>query len=275
MKHISSRRLRGKNGNTMSNTKSAIADRTRRQKVLKGFPMRPHNMTQQEQTDYFTGDSIVCLLCGKDYRIINDAHLLRVHNTTQDEYRDMFGIRYGKGLSCGGLTAIRSRQAIERDLKQNLVIVTKESASTRRVARVGTAARQARQENMVVANAACDVEARIEATRKPRKITMEQVKEILTSKETNIVLAEQYNVCITTISLIKNNKHSYTSDMADLCKKGNGLPRGVRKLKSGRYKARYAKKGKECSIRGTYDTPEEAGEAARKFRETVTHPTHN
>lgn len=81
-------------------------------KVLHGYPKDFVFETPEQLRDYFAGDRIVCLRCGKSYRTLG-IHLNTIHDLTPDEYREMYGIPWGKGLSCAETTEKHSTLALK------------------------------------------------------------------------------------------------------------------------------------------------------------------
>jgi hypothetical protein len=71
----------------------------RRRKVLKGFPWEGKFQTKEEVYKYFSGDRIQCLLCGKWFGRL-PTHLLAIHSMTSDEYKELYGLPWKRGL-CG------------------------------------------------------------------------------------------------------------------------------------------------------------------------------
>ena len=71
----------------------------RRRKVLKGFPWDGKFQTKEEVYRYCSGDRIQCLLCGKWFQRL-PFHLKAIHDITSDEYREMYGLPWKRGL-CG------------------------------------------------------------------------------------------------------------------------------------------------------------------------------
>ena len=69
----------------------------RRRKVLKGFPWEGKFETKEEVYDYFSGDRIQCLLCGKWFKRL-PTHLKAIHEMTSDEYKEMYGLPWKRGL---------------------------------------------------------------------------------------------------------------------------------------------------------------------------------
>lgn len=65
--------------------------------------------TKEEIKDYFRGDKIVCLICGKPFRGLI-GHLFGKHSMSADDYRDRFGLPYGTGLvGCATRDILRDR----------------------------------------------------------------------------------------------------------------------------------------------------------------------
>jgi hypothetical protein len=54
--------------------------------------------TLAEVTDYLSGETITCLLCGNRYQRLH-KHLYGTHKTTPDIYRTEFGIPYRRSLT--------------------------------------------------------------------------------------------------------------------------------------------------------------------------------
>ena len=78
--------------------------RAKRRHVLVGYPMEPISFSKEEIDAYFSGDTIVCLLCGKKYKRLA-IHLPAIHGKTENEYKGMFGLPWSRGL-----TSATSRQ---------------------------------------------------------------------------------------------------------------------------------------------------------------------
>jgi predicted transcriptional regulator len=70
-----------------------------RRQVMPGFPVPAHAFSEEQVRDYYSGDRIVCLQCGKKYlRLAN--HLESIHGLQLDTYREMYGLPYRGGLLC-------------------------------------------------------------------------------------------------------------------------------------------------------------------------------
>ena len=54
--------------------------------------------TMEEVDAYLSGNSIQCLVCGKQLQRLN-LHVQRLHNLSFDEYRSRFGIPAGRSLT--------------------------------------------------------------------------------------------------------------------------------------------------------------------------------
>ncbi len=72
--------------------------RAARRLVLPGFPISPIKFSKVEVDQYFSGDRIQCLVCGKTYRRL--ARHLDLHSLTEDDYRELYGLPWRRGL-CG------------------------------------------------------------------------------------------------------------------------------------------------------------------------------
>ncbi len=72
--------------------------RAARRLVLPGFPIEPTKFSKAEIDQYFSGDRIQCLVCGKTYRRL--ALHLAIHSLTEDDYRELYGLPWRRGL-CG------------------------------------------------------------------------------------------------------------------------------------------------------------------------------
>ncbi|HUV59417.1 MAG TPA: MucR family transcriptional regulator [Desulfatiglandales bacterium] len=69
----------------------------RRRKVLQGFPWEGKFQAKEEVYKYFSGDRIQCLLCGKWFKRL-PTHLTAIHDMTSDEYRELYGLPWKRGL---------------------------------------------------------------------------------------------------------------------------------------------------------------------------------
>lgn len=74
--------------------------RAARRTVLPGYPLAPRSLTREEIRSLFSGDKIVCFLCGKPYKKLG-VHLLKIHSVHPDDYKKMFGLPWSRGLASG------------------------------------------------------------------------------------------------------------------------------------------------------------------------------
>jgi hypothetical protein len=77
--------------------------------VLPGFPKLFKFRTPEELKDYFGGEKIQCLRCGKFYRTLG-VHLA-IHEMKPDEYREEYGIPWTYGLSCTETKKLKAEHA--------------------------------------------------------------------------------------------------------------------------------------------------------------------
>jgi len=86
--------------NTTKRYSKAAQDRFSNSRlVLIGFPYTEKFQTTEELHQYFQGDKLQCLLCGKPYKSLA-THLKRVHGMSGDQYREQYGIPWCRGLTC-------------------------------------------------------------------------------------------------------------------------------------------------------------------------------
>jgi hypothetical protein len=71
--------------------------------ALPGFPWKGKFEDKKEIDNYFSGDKIQCLLCGKRYQSLS-LHLIRVHEISPDQYKEKYGLPWKRGL-CGTMTS--------------------------------------------------------------------------------------------------------------------------------------------------------------------------
>lgn len=152
-KIINPQKIRGKSSGSKSNIRSAKEDRRVRRIILDGYPVHPFSMSSDERDLYFSGDSIVCLLCGKKYRTLGGPHLQKIHSITVDQYKEMYGLPYSRGLACGELYQLRAEQAYNRVISGELTLIDikQYDFSKRKKARLSFAAIEARKKNIKIA----------------------------------------------------------------------------------------------------------------------------
>ena len=76
-----------------------------------GYPVTEQFKSIEDVRDYLSGDSVVCLICGKPCKSLG-LHL-RVHDITPDEYREMYRIPWTYGLVCSD-TKVRYGEQTKR-----------------------------------------------------------------------------------------------------------------------------------------------------------------
>ena len=78
---------------------------------MKGFPWNGRFKTKQEIDNYFSGDRVQCLLCGKWFKQI-PTHLKMIHDISSDEYRETYGLPWKHGL-CGEEVSLKLRKTMK------------------------------------------------------------------------------------------------------------------------------------------------------------------
>ena len=69
-----------------------------RRKVMSGYPIDKIFITKEEIEEYYSGDKILCLLCGKSFKAL--CGHLKVHGFDVNSYCEKYGLPYTRGLSC-------------------------------------------------------------------------------------------------------------------------------------------------------------------------------
>ena len=121
-----------------------------RRQVLAGYPSDIFFETPEQLADYFSGDRIICLECGKAFRTLGN-HLMRIHKTTVEEYQRMHGIPWTYGLSCAETTALHAEQAKE-NYKTGLWVTSVDQAKMARLNLIKQRPRQPVREVLVARN---------------------------------------------------------------------------------------------------------------------------
>ena len=83
-----------------------------RSKVMPGFPWDGKFTTQPEIYNYFSGDRVQCLLCGKWFKRL-PTHLKMIHEIESDEYRERYGLPWKHGL-CGKELSLKLSKTMKR-----------------------------------------------------------------------------------------------------------------------------------------------------------------
>ena len=91
-----------------------------RRRVLPGYPKDFVFKDYDEYKQYFVGDRVICLLCGKHYRALG-YHLKVSHEVDIDDYKKKYGILWGKSLTCNDLHENQSDRAKERIANGELI----------------------------------------------------------------------------------------------------------------------------------------------------------
>lgn len=92
------------NGPVEINNKTTIGknhkhvEKAIRRKVMPGFPVKSAFLSIHEIEEYFSGDRITCLLCGKSFKALC-SHLSLIHKVSADDYKQNYGLPYKAGLT--------------------------------------------------------------------------------------------------------------------------------------------------------------------------------
>jgi DNA-directed RNA polymerase subunit RPC12/RpoP len=87
--------------------------------------MRKPFQTLEQVREYVSGDTIECLVCGREFRRLHAKHL-EMHSMTADDYRLQFGIPWNQSL-----TSQPSRQASREAMTPDRIEAFKRASSTR------------------------------------------------------------------------------------------------------------------------------------------------
>lgn len=121
-------------------SKSSHAARAARARaVLPGYPKEPFK-SYDEAREYFSGEFIVCLLCGRLLRRLSGPHLMAIHNTTEDDYRARFNLPWRRGLTSSVAHDNYSAATLKRIAEGDVHLATPEEQK-----KAAEAARNARQ----------------------------------------------------------------------------------------------------------------------------------
>ncbi len=77
--------------------------------------------TRKEVDAYLGGNTIKCLICGRRMQALN-RHIRISHNVTADEYREMLGLPWSRGL-CSSLSSAKMGVGSSKYIKANRQIV--------------------------------------------------------------------------------------------------------------------------------------------------------
>lgn len=81
---------------------------------LPGFPVREPFRRMEEVEGYLSGNLIQCLECGHHFRGLA-RHITKQHEITADEYKEVHGIPWGRGLTSASLHGELSQLAYDLD----------------------------------------------------------------------------------------------------------------------------------------------------------------
>ena len=81
-----------------------------RRAVKPGYPVTKTFKTRAEVDEYFSGDRITCLLCGRQFRWLY-VHIKKIHGKTVEWYRENYGLRWRRGTP---LAAVLGRRGWQR-----------------------------------------------------------------------------------------------------------------------------------------------------------------
>jgi len=90
-----------------------LQKRASRRVVLDGFPWVGVFKTEKEVQEYFNGDRIQCLLCGRSFKTLV-THLLKIHNISVDDYKIRYGLPWTRGLACSETSEKMTQGCIKR-----------------------------------------------------------------------------------------------------------------------------------------------------------------
>jgi len=82
---------------TASGKALGIKDAAKRRVVKEGFPRWSKLQTLEEVDDYFSRDTLTCLMCGHEHKTLT-THLKWCHSMTNQDYKERFGLPYNRGL---------------------------------------------------------------------------------------------------------------------------------------------------------------------------------
>lgn len=89
-----------------------------RRRVYDGYPWDGKFETIEQVNEYFSGDRITCLLCGRSLKKLG-IHINKIHGTSDEKYRETFGIPWRRGLICEPTKETLSKNAVKRGFGQS------------------------------------------------------------------------------------------------------------------------------------------------------------
>jgi hypothetical protein len=88
-------------------------DKTLNSDVMHRYPWRGKFRTKTEIDNYFAGNKVQCLICGKLFKAL-PQHLERTHDITADDYREQYGLPWKRGLCGVGTSEKLSKNMLQR-----------------------------------------------------------------------------------------------------------------------------------------------------------------
>lgn len=94
-----------------------------RRKSMPGYPKEFKFTTPEEVYNYFNSERLICLLCGKTYKLLG-THLL-IHGSNVESYREKYGLPYSRGLVGIHLKKHKSDR-MKKMLSDGVITISKE-----------------------------------------------------------------------------------------------------------------------------------------------------
>jgi hypothetical protein len=129
---------------------------------------------RQQVDEYFSGDKIQCLICGKWFKSLG-SHVIRIHNMGINEYKTMFNIPWTRGLVSD---VTKQKQSVA--LKSRIESCDKSLMPINKVAHMGQHAKRRQKRDYEYERVRC-LQAKI--TDLHRKKTRKKAMEILKTAE--------------------------------------------------------------------------------------------
>lgn len=92
---------------------TAAQKRAYRRRVLPGFPKEAAPMSLAQVREYFSCKKLLCLLCGRQRGNLGQ-HIKKIHDMEVDEYKEMYGLPWSRGLTSETAHANYSHAMIKR-----------------------------------------------------------------------------------------------------------------------------------------------------------------
>ena len=88
--------------------------------VGQGENAKTESHEQMNPQDSIQRNRVICLVCGKEFKLLSNRHLA-LHNMTSRDYKLKYGLPLRQALSAKSLTQARRRIAKEKGLGAKLV----------------------------------------------------------------------------------------------------------------------------------------------------------